>query len=87
MSYSGLIKSQEADSVSICRNLSDNKGETHLRKGRFQRVGVSIMKPKRKPKTFAGTVAQNLTRKKQIETMRKQLLKGAQKNQDRKKST
>ena len=46
-----------------------------------------MMKPKRKPKTFAGTVAQNLTRKKQIETMRKQLLKSAQKNQNRKKNT
>ena len=46
-----------------------------------------MMKPKRKPKTFAGTVVQNLTRKKQLEMMRKQLLKGAQKSQDRKKST
>lgn len=46
-----------------------------------------MMKPKRKPKTFAGTVAQNLTRKKQIETMRKQLLKRARKDQDRKKIT
>ena len=45
------------------------------------------MKPKRKPKTFAGTVAQNLTRKKQVETMQKQLLKNARKNQDRKKSS
>ena len=45
------------------------------------------MKPKRKPKTFAGTVVQNLTRKKQLETMRKQLLKGAEKKQDRKKDT
>ncbi len=45
------------------------------------------MKPKRNPKSFAGTVAQNLTRKKQVETMRQQLLKGAQKRQDRKKST
>ena len=45
------------------------------------------MKPKRKPKTFAGTVAQNLTRKKQVETMRKQLLKSARKDPDRKKST
>ena len=45
------------------------------------------MKPKRKPKTFAGTVAQNLTRKKQVETMRKQLLKSARKDQDRKKGT
>ena len=45
------------------------------------------MKPKRKPKTFAGMVAQNLTRKKQVETMRKQLLKSARQNQDRKKST
>ena len=45
------------------------------------------MKAKRKPKTFAGTVAQNLTRKKQVETMRKQLLKSARKEQDRKKST
>ncbi len=45
------------------------------------------MKPKRKPKTFAGTVVQNLTRKKQLETMRKQLLKGAQKSQDRKKGS
>ena len=45
------------------------------------------MKPKRKPKTFAGTVAQNLTRKKQIEMMRKQLLKSAQKDQDHKKNT
>ncbi len=44
-----------------------------------------MIKPKRKPKTFAGTVAQNLTRKKQIETMRKQLLKRARKDQDRKK--
>ena len=44
------------------------------------------MKPKRKPKTFAGTVAQNLTRKKQVEMMRKELLKGAPKRQDRKKS-
>ena len=44
-----------------------------------------MMKPKRKPKTFAGTVTQNLTRKKQIETMRKQLLKNAQKNQNHKK--
>ena len=46
-----------------------------------------MMKPKRNPKTFAGTVAQNLTRKKQIETMQKQLLKNARKDQDRKKST
>ena len=46
-----------------------------------------MMKPKRKPKTFAATVAQNLTRKKQVETMRKQLLKSAQKNQNSKKST
>ena len=45
------------------------------------------MKPKRKPKTFAGTVAQNLTRKKQVETMQKQLLKNARKNQDRKKGS
>ena len=45
------------------------------------------MKPKRKLKTFAGTVAQNLTRKKQVETMRKQLLKSARKDQDRKKGT
>lgn len=43
------------------------------------------MKPKRNPKTFAGTIAQNLTRKKQIETMRKQLLKSAHKHQSRKK--
>ena len=43
------------------------------------------MKPKRKPKTFAGTVAQNLTRKKQVETMQKQLLKSARKNQNHKK--
>ncbi len=40
------------------------------------------MKPKRKPKTLAGTVVQNLTRKKQIEAMRKQLLKGARKSQN-----
>ena len=46
-----------------------------------------MMKPKRKPKTFAGTVAQNLTRKKQVETMQKQLLKNARKNQDRKKGS
>ena len=46
-----------------------------------------MMKPKRNPKTFAGTVAQNLTRKKQIETMQKQLLKNARKNQDRKKGS
>ena len=45
------------------------------------------MKPKRNAKTFAGTIAQNLTRKKQIETMRKQLLKGAQKSQECQKST
>ena len=45
------------------------------------------MKPKRKPKTFAGTVAQNLTRKKQLEIMRKQLLKSARKDQDCKKGT
>ena len=45
------------------------------------------MKPKRKPKTFAGTVAQNLTRKKQVETMRKQLLKSARKGRDCKKNT
>ena len=45
-----------------------------------------MMKPKRKPKTFAGTVVQNLTRKKQVETMRKQLLKSARKDQDRQKS-
>ena len=45
------------------------------------------MKPKRKPKTFAGTVAQNLTRKKQVETMRKQLLKSAQQDQKREKGT
>ena len=45
------------------------------------------MKPKRKPKTFAGTVAQNLTRKKQVETMRKQLLKNARKDQAREKGT
>ena len=44
-----------------------------------------MMKPKRKPKTLAGTVAQNLTRKKQVETMRKQLLKSARKDQDHKK--
>ena len=44
-----------------------------------------MMKPKRKPKTFAGTVAQNLTRKKQVETMQKQLLKNARKDQNRKK--
>ena len=46
-----------------------------------------MMKPKRKPKTFAGTIAQNLTRKKQVETMQKQLLKNAQKNRDRKKDS
>ena len=46
-----------------------------------------MMKPKRKPKTFAGTVAQNLTRKKQVETMRKQLLKSARKDQKREKGT
>ena len=46
-----------------------------------------MMKPKRKPKTFAGTVAQNLTRKKQVETMRKQLLKSAQKRQNHKRGT
>jgi hypothetical protein len=46
-----------------------------------------MMKPKRKPRTFAGTVAQNLTRKKQVETMQKQLLKRARKDQDRKKIT
>lgn len=46
-----------------------------------------MMKPKRKPKTFAGTVAQNLTRKKQVETMRKQLLKRARKDPDRKRAT
>lgn len=46
-----------------------------------------MMKPKRKPKTFAGTVAQNLTRKKQVETMRKQLLKNARKDQKREKGT
>ena len=45
------------------------------------------MKPKRKPKTFAGTVAQNLTRKKQVETIRKQLLKSAQQDQKREKGT
>lgn len=45
------------------------------------------MKLKRKPKTFAGTVAQNLTRKKQLETMRKQLLKNARKDPDRKKGS
>ena len=45
------------------------------------------MKPKHKPKTFAGTVAQNLTRKKQVETMQKQLLKNARKNQGRKKGS
>lgn len=45
------------------------------------------MKPKRNAKTFAGTIAQNLTRKKQVETMRKQLLKSARKDPDRKKST
>ena len=43
------------------------------------------MKPKRKPKTFAETVAQNLTRKKQVETMRQQLLRGARKRQNHKK--
>ena len=37
------------------------------------------MKPKRNPKSFAGTVAQNLTRKKQVETMRHQLFKGCTK--------
>ena len=46
---------------------------------------VSMMKPKRKPKTFAEAVAQNLMRKKQIETVRKQLLKSAQKTQNHKK--
>ena len=46
-----------------------------------------MMKPKRKPKTFAGTVAQNLTRKKQVETMQKQLLKRARKDQERKRVT
>ena len=46
-----------------------------------------MMKPKRKPKTFAGTVTQNLTRKKQVETMRKQLLKSARKDQGRKRAT
>lgn len=45
------------------------------------------MKPKRNAKTFVGTIAQNLTRKKQVETMRKQLLKRARKDPDRKKST
>ena len=45
------------------------------------------MKPKRKPKTFAGTVVQNLTRKKQLEAMRKQLLKSAQKDRNHKKGT
>ena len=45
------------------------------------------MKPKRKPKTFAGTIAHNLTRKKQIEMMQKQLLKSAQKNQEHKKNS
>lgn len=45
------------------------------------------MKSKRNPKTVAGTVAQNLTRKKQVETMRKQLLKSARKDQARKKGT
>ncbi len=40
---------------------------------------------KRKPKTFAGIVVQNLTRKKQLEAMRKQLLKGARKGQNHKK--
>ena len=44
-----------------------------------------MMKPKRKPKTFAGTVVQNLTRKKQVETMRKQLLKSARQSQNHKK--
>ncbi len=46
-----------------------------------------MMKPKRKPKTFAGTVAQNLTRKKQVETMQRQLLKRARKDQERERVT
>ena len=46
-----------------------------------------MMKPKRKPKTFAGAVAQNLTRKKQVETMRKQLLKSVRKDRARKRAT
>ena len=84
----GLVKSQEANSVNIYRNLGDNKGETPLRKERFQRTwkGMTMMKPKRKPKTFAGTVAQNLTRKKQVETMRKQLLKSAHSNDQNRKA-
>jgi len=46
-----------------------------------------MMKSKRKPKTCAGTVVQNLTRKKQVDTMRKQLLKRARKDQARKTAT
>ena len=43
-----------------------------------------MIKPKRRPKSLAGNVAQNLTRQKQVETMRKQLLRQARKRQTRK---
>lgn len=33
------MKLREADSVNIYRNLGDNKGETPLQRGRFQRAG------------------------------------------------